>query len=274
MKKEIRTAVYDDELRVEAYRFEGILQPFPAHFHRHYVIGLVEGGRRVLSCKDREYVLGRGSVVLFHPGDSHGCVQCGGGAFDYRGLNIGESVMLELAYEVTGKRMLPGFSENVICDGEIACQVRLLHGMLMEETESFEREETLLFLISMLVRRFGQPFESSVLPCRREIERACAYMEEHFAERIYLDEICRYAGLGKSALLRAFTKEKGVTPYRYLENVRIGAAKKMLAEGVPPGETAMRTGFLDQSHFTNYFSRFIGLAPGSYRKMFTKKDGG
>ena len=74
MKKEIRTAVYDEELRIEAYRFEGIMQPFPAHFHRHYVIGLVEGGRRVLSCKDREYVLRRGSVVLFHPGDSHGCV--------------------------------------------------------------------------------------------------------------------------------------------------------------------------------------------------------
>ena len=39
MKKEIRTVVYDDELRMEAYRFEGIVQPFPSHFHEHYVIG-------------------------------------------------------------------------------------------------------------------------------------------------------------------------------------------------------------------------------------------
>ena len=30
MKKEIRTVVYDDELRMEAYRFEGIVQPFQA----------------------------------------------------------------------------------------------------------------------------------------------------------------------------------------------------------------------------------------------------
>ena len=28
MKKQTRTAVYDDELRIEAYRFEGIVQPF------------------------------------------------------------------------------------------------------------------------------------------------------------------------------------------------------------------------------------------------------
>ena len=44
MKKEVRTVVYDDELRMEAYRFEGIVQPFPSHFHEHYVIGFVRKG--------------------------------------------------------------------------------------------------------------------------------------------------------------------------------------------------------------------------------------
>ena len=57
MKKETRTVVYDDELRMEAYRFEGIVQPFPSHFHEHYVIGFVENGERVLSCRDREYAI-------------------------------------------------------------------------------------------------------------------------------------------------------------------------------------------------------------------------
>ena len=51
MKKAIRTIVYDDELRIEAYRLEGIVQPFPNHFHEHYVIGIVEDGQRVLFCK-------------------------------------------------------------------------------------------------------------------------------------------------------------------------------------------------------------------------------
>ena len=68
MKKETRTVVYDDELRMEAYRFEGIVQPFPSHFHEHYVIGFVENGERVLSCRDREYAIEEGSIVLFNPG--------------------------------------------------------------------------------------------------------------------------------------------------------------------------------------------------------------
>ena len=49
MKKETRTVVYDDGLRLEAYHFEGIVQPFPNHFHEHYVIGFVEAGTRRLS---------------------------------------------------------------------------------------------------------------------------------------------------------------------------------------------------------------------------------
>ncbi|MCM1121389.1 MAG: AraC family transcriptional regulator [Eubacterium sp.] len=273
MKKETRTVVYDDELRLEAYRFEGIEQPFPSHFHAHYVIGFVEKGIRELFCRDREYAIEEGSILLFNPGDSHACIQSDGGTFDYRGFNISKEIMLDLAEEVTGKRELPGFSENVICDDEAACHLCLLHEMVMKGTGELGKEETLLFLLSYLIQNYGQPFENCIPECRQEIERACEYMEGHFTERIYLDQICRYAGLSKSTLLRAFTKEKGVTPYRYLETIRINEAKKLLSEGIPPAEAGVRTGFSDQSHFTNYFNQFIGLALGTYREIFSEKDG-
>ncbi len=56
MIKEIRTVVYDDELCIEAYRFEGIVQPFPNHFHEYYVIGFVEKGERMLRSRaDRSF---------------------------------------------------------------------------------------------------------------------------------------------------------------------------------------------------------------------------
>ncbi len=272
IKKETRTVVYDEKLRLEAYRFEGIEQPFPSHFHEYYVIGFVEEGERVLSCRDREYAIEEGSILLFNPGDSHACVQSDGGTFDYRGLNISKEIMLDLTEEVTGKRELPGFRENVIYDEEAACLLRPLHEMVMKEAGEFKKEETLLLLLSYLIQNYGQPSHRCIPECRKEIEKACEYMEEHFAERIYLDQICRFAGLSKSTLLRAFTKEKGVTPYRYLETIRISEAKKLLSEGIPPVEAGARTGFSDQSHFTNYFNQFIGLAPGTYREIFSEKD--
>lgn len=276
MKKEIRTVVYDDELKIQAYRFEGIVQPFPNHFHEHYVIGFVESGQRTLSCRNREYTIDRGTIVLFNPGDNHSCTQSDGGTLDYRGFNIDKDVMLNLAEEVSGGRSLPGFSQNVVYDEEAACYLRCLHEMVMNDTGELGKEETLLFLLSTLIQNYGQAFEEGIPECPGEIERACEFMEHHYMEHIYLEQICRYAALSKSTLLRAFTKSKGITPYRYLENIRINEAKKLLEKGVPPLDAAARTGFSDQSHFTNYFSRFIGLAPGVYREMFSdkNKDGG
>lgn len=272
MKKEIRTIIYDEDLHIEAYRLQGIVQPFPNHFHEYYVVGLIEDGSRYLSCRNKDYTLEKGDVVLFNPGDNHACAQIGGGTLDYRGVNIPAGTMLELAEEVTGKPELPGFSKNVVSDGEIACYLRPLHEMILEGSGEFGKEENLLLLVSLLIQNYGKPFEDCVPECREEVEAACAFMEEHFMEPISLDRLCRRAGLTKSTLLRAFAKSKGITPYRYLETVRINKAKKLLEQGAAPIEAALQTGFSDQSHFTNYFNSFMGLSPGMYRRIFCNKN--
>ena len=97
-------------------------------------------------------------------------------------------------------------------------------------------------------------------------------MSEHFAEHITLEELCKRSGLSKSTLLRAFTKSKGITPYRYLQTVRISKAKELLEQGVSPVDAAIQTGFSDQSHFSSFFHMFIGFSPAAYRRIF--KEGG
>lgn len=269
MKNEPGTAVYDSELRLEAYRFR---RSFPKHFHEYYVIGYVEAGQGSLICKDVEYFLKPGDLVICNPGDLHSCAESGA-ALDYWGLHIPKETMLELAGELTGRRTLPWFSKNVLFDGEAACCCRALHEQIMSGFREFDREERLLLLLSRLLRLCGQPFERAVPASGGAVERACAFMERRYGERISLDRLCQEAGLSKSALVRAFVREKGVTPYSCLESIRVGEAKKLLERGVPPAEAALRTGFSDQSHFTNYFSRFIGLPPGAYREIFLDKEG-
>ncbi|WP_289301980.1 AraC family transcriptional regulator [Sporofaciens musculi] len=272
MEKEIRTVCYDDDLRLEAYRFEGIVQSFPNHFHNYYVIGFIESGTHCLSCKNKEYTVGQGNILLFNPNDNHSCVQCDGEAFDYRGLNISKETMLSLVEEVTGQRELLGFSENVIKNDELNIYLHSLHQSIMEGSKEFEKEEMLLLLISLLIEQYGQPYEGCIPECREEIERTCVFMSAHFAEHISLENLCKCSGLSKSTLLRAFTRSKGVTPYRYLQIVRIDKAKEMLEQGVPLVDAAIRTGFSDQSHFSNFFHMFIGLSPAAYRRIF--KEGG
>lgn len=267
MRKETRTVVFDDALRLEAYRFEGIVQPFPNHFHDYYVIGLAESGARRLVCNNREYALGAGDMLLLNPSDSHGCVQADGGAFDYRAVNISKEIMAELSMEITGESGLPRFSENVFADCETAERFRLLHEMIMIGGSEFEKEEALLILLSELIRRTGKPFLECVSRHAAPIERVCRFMDERCGEHITLGQLCECSGLSKSTLLRSFTKAKGVTPYRYLQTVRIGKAKELLKQGAKPIDAAMQTGFSDQSHFTNAFGTFIGLPPTAYKRI-------
>lgn len=272
MHQEIRTVCRDDDLHLEAYLFEGIVQPFPNHFHDYYVIGFVESGTRCLSCKNKEYMISKGNILLFNPNDSHACAQSDGGTLNYRGLNIPTETMLSLSEEVTGTRELPVFSENVIRNEELNDYLCSLHRMVMNGSGEFEKEEKLLLLISLLIEQYGQPCSECNKQYAEETEQACIFMEEHFAEHITLEQLCRHSGLSKSALLRAFTKSKGITPYRYLQTIRIGKAKVLLEQGVAPIDAAMQTGFSDQSHFSNFFNMFIGLSPAAYRRIF--KEGG
>lgn len=274
MGTEKRIVVFDEALQVEAYRLTGVAQSFPSHFHDYYVIGLIERGQRQLLCGNREYLADAGSIVLFAPGQAHACTQTGEQTLDYRGLNISREMMLELAQESTGRRMLPDVQEPVLRDEALRCCLQTLHERILAGTSVLEREEQLLLFLSALLRQGSRPEPADMPAYRQEVERACRFMEAHAAERVSLDAVCRHAGLSKSALLRAFPGVKGVTPYRYLETIRIGAAKKLLEQGVAPAEAALRTGFSDQSHFTRFFTRFIGLTPGAYREIFLKRETG
>ena len=97
-------------------------------------------------------------------------------------------------------------------------------------------------------------------------------MKEQYAQHISLEQLCECSNLSKSTLLRAFTKSKGITPYRYLQSIRVNKAKTLLEMGNTPIESALQTGFSDQSHFTNFFHMFIGLSPSAYRRIFQKRN--
>lgn len=272
MQKEIRTICYDEDVKVEAYRFEGIVQPFPNHFHEHYVIGLMEKGKRHLLWKHSEFNVEEGNMIIFNPKENHECSPIHGIPMYFRGLNIPYDTMESLMLEITGEKCLPNFLGTVILDEEAAGYFYDLHQMIMEESKEFAKEESLLFLMSMLVERYSACDKKEYVQRKQESLRACAYMEEHYGEAISLQDLCLISNLSKSTLLRAFTKEFGVTPYRYLENLRINKAKQLLEKGISPIDAALRTGFCDQSHFNRYFTRFIGIAPGVYRDIFLNKD--
>ncbi|MCJ7834547.1 helix-turn-helix domain-containing protein [Cuneatibacter sp. NSJ-177] len=51
-----------------------------------------------------------------------------------------------------------------------------------------------------------------------------------------------------------FTREKGISPYRYIEYIKMTEAKKLLKAGEALLDITYQLGFSSQSHFTNFFS--------------------
>ena len=271
--REVRTARYDEELALEAYRFEGYRQEFPNHFHDYYVIGFIERGERRMVCRNRAYEIGPDDIILLNPGDAHTCEPLNGSPFDYGCLNIAPEIMEKAIYELTGSKVQTHFLSPVLRSAELKNSLRELHSLVMEEEKDFVKEELFLLTLEQLLRSctdIAGPAPPSV--ASEKIRAACAYIDIHFAEKIALDKLATLCGLGKYQLLKLFAREKGITPYRYLEAVRIGNAKKMLESGASQLDTACRTGFSDQSHFSRFFRRMIGLTPGQYLGIFGKTN--
>ncbi|MDO4275014.1 MAG: AraC family transcriptional regulator [Eubacteriales bacterium] len=269
--QEQRHIYYDRDLGIEAYQLSGIVQKFPNHFHEFYVIGFIEGGKRHLWCKGQEYDLSAGDLVLFNARDNHYCAPVGKELLDYRALNINCDVMSAAAKGITGKDYVPHFTQNVIYQSEIAPSVADVYDAILADAPKLQKEEAFFHLLEQVLQEYAAPNKNiSDSEPDGQVKMLCTYMEEHLGENISLDDLLSMTSFGKSYLLRSFTKQVGVSPYRYLQTIRIDKAKKLLEQGVEPIDVACMTGFSDQSHFTNFFKGFIGVTPKQYQRIFTE----
>lgn len=180
--------------------------------------------------------------------------------------------MRATVYEITGKDYLPEFSQNVAYKSEQVQILKELHQMLLEQRTDLAKQETFYFLIAQLLATYTEAIKAEINNVSEDIQRVCTYIEVNFTTLITLGDLSKVAGLNKYTLLRSFTKERGITPYQYLETIRVNYAKRLLEQGVEPIEAAGQAGFTDQSHFTKFFKNFIGTTPKQYQNIFADKD--
>jgi AraC-like DNA-binding protein len=98
------------------------------------------------------------------------------------------------------------------------------------------------------------------------IHRAKSLILARYSEHLSLDDIVSESGLPRYRFLRLFKRETGLSPHEFLIRCRIEKAIECLSQGKPLIETAIETGFFDQSHFCRHFKRVTGQSPSSYRK--------
>ena len=99
------------------------------------------------------------------------------------------------------------------------------------------------------------------------LNNAKAYIEKYYMKDISLDEISMIAGYSKSHFSRTFKEKMGVNFSRYLVQVRIENAEKLLTSSNQSiYDISTEVGFNDYSYFSKAFKDTYGLSPKEYRR--------
>jgi len=100
-----------------------------------------------------------------------------------------------------------------------------------------------------------------------EMERACAWLAEHLADDLAVDDLARATGLSRFHCSRRFLAYAGRTPMAYLMDLRLQEAALRLRGGDEPVvEVAVACGFKDLGHFGRRFKAMFGSSPARYRQ--------
>jgi transcriptional regulator GlxA family with amidase domain len=94
-----------------------------------------------------------------------------------------------------------------------------------------------------------------------------AFIQEHFSEKLTLEEIATSAAISTRECLRCFKTSIRQSPMDYLIEYRIRTAKKLLeTTDHSITDIALACGFNSNSYFTKLFHRICGKTPNIYRK--------
>ena len=96
--------------------------------------------------------------------------------------------------------------------------------------------------------------------------RVLDYMSTHFAEPLTLERLADEAGISKFHFCRLFRENTGGTPHAFLLELRMGAARRMLATtDYNVAVIAAHCGFARAAHFGTAFTKRFGLSPLAFR---------
>ncbi len=105
----------------------------------------------------------------------------------------------------------------------------------------------------------------------QELVPVVRHIEQHYAKRISMSEMAALVGLSSTHFNRRFRELLRMTPKRYLQSVRIQAARTLLTTtSASIAEIATEVGFADQSHLTRRFRETTGMTPARYRARFVR----
>lgn len=129
--------------------------------------------------------------------------------------------------------------------------------------------EKLNALLTLLMEAsWHREFRASA-PRKMEISRVKAFLDEHYREKLSLEDVAGRFFVDKHYLARLFKAQYGVTLVTYLQQVRITHAKQMLRfTDRSVEEIGLECGVGELNYFSRVFKKLEGVSPSEFRKLW------
>lgn len=116
------------------------------------------------------------------------------------------------------------------------------------------------------MRYFQETTDESVEPMEQ-------YLKENLSRRITLESMEREFNCSKSTIINRFIRRCQYTPMKYLANLRMMEAERLLIESdAAMTHIAESVGYDNPSNFARAFKQFTGMSPREYRKCYGRPE--
>lgn len=256
---------------------DGGVEAMHAHFERHayhrhshetYSFGLTMRGAQAFTCRGGAHTSAAGMVMAFNPDEPHDGHAATEHGFTYQIVHIGPDQVADVLADRAGKPTgLPLFTEPVRHDPVLAAALRRLYAALTEQ-DVLARDEALAASVGALADRGARSPAPAPATAGRVpgVRRVAELLHAEYARDLGSTELAELAGCSRYALHRAFRAEYGLAPSEYQRQLRLRAARGMLADGHGAAHAAAVAGFADQAHLTRWFRRCYGITPSVYQR--------
>lgn len=130
--------------------------------------------------------------------------------------------------------------------------------------------EKITSLLAFLMAESWHPEHNMHIGSKRQsIQHVKDYLDQHYTEKITLDELAGKFFINKFYLTRIFRDEFGTSINSYLAQVRVTHAKQLLRfSDLTVEQIGRRCGIDEPAYFARVFKKVEGVAPGEYRRMW------
>jgi transcriptional regulator GlxA family with amidase domain len=108
---------------------------------------------------------------------------------------------------------------------------------------------------------------------RKSLRDLQAWIPEHLDRDLAVEALAARVSMSPRNFARVFTRELSTTPARYVERVRVEAARRQLESSEDSADRiAQRCGFSSAEVLRRAFTRHFRIAPSLYRRHFRARD--